>query len=96
VSLQLHTVLNTFVASALVAVTAFVGAPSVEARTVTGNLAGFQGVTAVDRRYEDTLYVPFTSGTGVLNVNCSNGKYEYNSLLTSGSARRLALAWCRG
>ena len=88
--------LSTKVLSAVAALGLFVGvAPQAEARTSFGSVAGFSGVTAVDRVDVDTLYVPLTSGDGVVNVRCSTGDYEYNYLLTRSAAHALASAWCR-
>ena len=70
-----------------------VNAPA-EARTVTGNIAGFQSVTAVDRVDVDTLYVPLPAGDGIVHVRCSTGDITFNGLLGRAGARKVAKAWC--
>lgn len=65
-----------------------------EARTVRGDIAGFQGVTAVDRVDVDTLYVPLPTGDGIVHVRCSTGDITFNGILGRPSARAVAKAWC--
>ena len=79
----------------LVATEAGFAAPS-EARTVTGRVGEFQGVTAVDRGTygTDTLYVPFPNSTGVVNVTCSTGDYNWNSAISRAAALHIATSWC--
>ena len=81
--------------SGLLATTAlFGGMAPAEARVVTGSVGGFRGVTAVDRYNVDTLYIPFTKGTGVVNVNCATGDYNWNGYMTKGGALAVARDWC--
>lgn len=82
--------LSTFATVAL----AVSATPQAEARTVTGPLAGFSGVTAVDRVDVDTLYVPLPSGDGVVHVRCSTGDFTWNYLVNRRAAHELAKAWC--
>ena len=65
-----------------------------EAGVVRGDIAGYQGVTAVDRVDVDTLYVPFPEGDGVVHVRCSTGDITFNGTLGRTAARSIARAWC--
>jgi hypothetical protein len=71
-------------------------ASTAEARVVRGNVAGFQGVTAIDRGTygTDTLYIPFSGQDGQVDVSCSTGDYSWNSAMGQASARAVAVAWC--
>ena len=81
----------TAVATASIAIGGF--ATGAEARTVHGNIAGFQGVTALDRVDYDSIYVPFPNHTGEVHVNCSTGDYTYRGM-NRGSANAIATEWC--
>ena len=70
------------------------GSKEAEARTVFGNIAGFQGVTAIDRDDVDSLFVPLTRGTGEVHVRCSTGDITFNGYLGRPAARAIAKAWC--
>ena len=82
----------TAVATASIALVGF--SAGAEARTVYGNIAGFQGVTAIDRYDFDSLYVPFPGHTGEVHVNCATGDYTYRGMYRA-SASKIAIAWCR-
>ena len=89
-----------FKALATAAVIAIAGLSSLPAEAAvvrTGNLGRFQGVTTIDRGpgAVDTLRVPFPEGTGVVNVRCASGDYEYNGLVHKSGAEYLIRAWCR-
>ena len=82
------------VAPLLAALTLFVAAPKADAAQIQrGNIAGFGGVTAVNRATVDTLTVPFPTHDGVVDVNCSTGDYQWNGM-KQGSALAIVRAWC--
>ena len=87
---------KTIAASALIAAVGLFATEAGYARTVTGNIAGFQGVTAVDRGRgaTDTLYIPLPGQDGQVDVNCSTGDFAWNSATNRGAARAVAMAWC--
>lgn len=90
---------KTLAVAGILSVTAILGvAQSSDARTVrSGDAWGYQGVTTVDNGWGATDYitVPFTSGTGLVSVNCATGDYTWNGIIGQPEALRIVRAWCR-
>ena len=83
------------IATAALASAFIAGAPGAQAYTNVqrGNLAGFQGVTAIDRGDVDTITIPFTSHEAVVEVRCSTGEYTWNGI-PQFVALKIKRAWC--
>ena len=58
-----------------------------------GNIAGYQGVTAIDRGTVDTLTIPFPNHEGIVEVNCRTGQYSWNGITQAG-ALAIVRQWC--
>ena len=63
-------------------------------RTITGDIAGFRDVTAVDREVIDTFYIPLHGDDGIVEVRCATGEYTWNYKMNQLSALRIKRAWC--
>ena len=88
--------LKALAATALSAAALVVAAPAVEARTVCGNIAGWEGC-ARDNGYNgvDSILVEALGSVYEVEVNCRTGKFRYDRGLGLHAADRIATAWCR-